>query len=172
MPIGEQIPDYKSRRYPFERRLIDKKSVGWHFDGCAFTSEINRIIHAKRECAYGEWNEAETRMWNETIMLFNKHFSNGRIPYSKLKLIIPDNGIAIILEGQDQSVNPFSRLQIEPIEGGDMAYGPFQILSIMDDAAQTIRIFPAPYTKELSAQVRCAEKDWPYFVKFFACPFL
>jgi hypothetical protein len=83
-----------------------------------------------------------------------------------------EGGIAIILEGQDQSVNPFSRLQIEPIEGGDMAYGPFQILSIMDDAAQTIRISPAPYTKELSAQVRCAEKDWPYFVKFFACPFL
>lgn len=25
MPIGEQIPDYKSRRYPFERRLIGKK---------------------------------------------------------------------------------------------------------------------------------------------------
>ena len=170
MPVGKQIPGYKGERHPFYRSLIDKKSVGWHFDECSFALEVNRITNDKRECAYGEWNESETRRWNETIMLFNKHFSGGRIPYDKLN--IPDNGLAITLEGSGQTINPFSSLQIEAIEGGDMAYGPFQVSSSMDDAAGVIRISPAPYTKELSAQVKCAEKDWPYLMKFFVCPFL
>ena len=173
MPIGEQIPHYEAEghRYPFHRSLIDKKSVGWQFDGCSFTSEINRILHDNRKCAYGKWNEYETKMWNDTIKLFDKYLSAGSVQYDKLDLIIPDNGLYLTIEGSRQSVNPFSIFEIED-EGNDNAYGPFQVSSSYRDAGISIRISPAPYTKELPAQVKCAEKDWPYLVKFFACPFL
>lgn len=172
MPIGKEIPDYEGDRYPFHRSLMDKKSVRWHFDGCSFTDEINRILKINRRCTTSfdkKENENFEEKWNETMRIFDKSLSIGRVSYEDLHII--DNGLTLILEGSGQNVNPFSIFEIEN-EGYDTAHGPFQVSSSNRDANIIIKISPAPYTKELPAQVKCAEKDWPYFVKFFVCPFL
>lgn len=172
MAIGEQIPDYKSRSYPFERRFVDKNIIGWHFDGCLFTKEINRTLGISRKCTFSfddDEHKSDVEKWNETIKIFNNFFSAGRVSYND---IAPsENGFSLTLEGSCQNVNPFSIFEIEN-EGTDTAYGPFQVSSSNRDGDIIIRISPAPYTKELPAQVKCAEKDWPYLVKFFVCPFL
>ncbi len=163
--------DYKDRRHPFTRRQVDTKSIGWHFDSCSFTTEINRALGINRQCAFAKWDKNDLRNWDETTKIFDRVFSDGRVSWDSLKRSIPDNGLTFMLAGNGQAVNPFSSFEIET-EGYDVARGPYQISASNRDANIIIRISPAPYTKELSAQVKCAKKDWPDLVKFFICPFL
>ena len=162
MPIGQKL-GYQNRNQPFSR-IEEGGSVAWHFDECELAKEVNR------QCAFSDWNEADKEHWEATVRMLENKFSDGRVSWNKLKSVIPDNGVTVILRGTGQDVNPFSSFEIGT-EGADIAFGPCQISKSNRDANFRIWLSPAPFTSELTAQVRCAQYDWPYALKFLLCPF-
>lgn len=165
--VGQKIIGYQpgyERQRPFERRTGDG-FVGWQFEGCTFTAEINR------ECAFtGDQYDSgmATAYWSETARMLEARFSNGRISWDKMPF--PDNGLSVRIRGNGQSVNPYSNFE-ENTEGADIAQGPYQISMSNRDANFILWLSPAPMTDSLASHVRCARRDWPQLVKFFVCPF-
>ena len=166
MYVGREIVGRGNERHPFRRRT-EGKSVGWYFHPCSFADEVGR------QCAFTskEWEGSARVYWRETANMLEEKFSNGRISWNELDAITPDNGLTVLIEGSGQNTNPFSSFEMNT-EASDIASGPFQISMSNRDANFILRLSPAPFTDGLSAQVRCAKRDWPYAVKFLLCPFV
>lgn len=165
--VGDPLPGSNEnwqRRRPFERRTEDDW-VGWQLEPCTFATEIGR------ECAFtgDQYNSGmATAYWEQTARRLEARFSDGALRWEDMPF--PDNGLSVRIRGHGQVANPYSSFEIET-EGYDIARGPYQISMSNRDANFVLWLSPAPMTDTLPAQVRCAERDWPQILKFFACPF-
>lgn len=150
--------------HPFGR-TADDDSVRWFFDSCAFAELL------PRKCAFSRWTEADKADWEQTARLIETNFSSGGGSWKEVHDAMPDNGMAVKIIGAHQSVNPFSQLIINS-EDADVAIGPYQVSITNQDGEALVLLSPAPASKELAAEMRCAKRTWPFAVKFVLCPFV
>lgn len=160
--VGEPHPRSEPewpRRRPFSRHE-EESFIDWYFSGCDdFALELNRTC-AVLDTAQNAWVDDP-----QVKAMVEAQFSTSGAPLPNF----PDNGMSIRISGNGQTTNPFS--SFETTEGWDVAHGPYQVSRRPGDGSVTYSLSPAPMTDSLSAQVRCAERDWPDWMKFLACPF-
>jgi hypothetical protein len=154
---GYENADYTR---PFARHEL-ADAVQWTFTEDTFAHEVaGSTTHVDR---------GDLRILSYDTSAIAAHFPD----YQRLKdqMAAFPSGIILEVPTTRQTANPFSRVELVKGLPPDVLEGPFQISVRQVDETIVLTVSPAPMTDHLAAEVRCAKRDWPMWLKFLACPF-